>query len=91
VVRFPVLEQLEVKGYQLYPGSPPGAGLDLALAKGPWLLLGVNGLGKSTLLLIMRYLLSGPFWVVGAGPAGTIRNDVISADRRIFAVRASFG
>jgi len=91
VVRFPVLERIQVKDYQLYPGAPPGSGLDFCLTRGPWLVLGVNGLGKSTLLLIIRYVLSGPFWVVAAGPSGSTRADVISVDRRIFAGRVSDG
>jgi ABC-type cobalamin/Fe3+-siderophores transport system ATPase subunit len=61
VVRFPILERIQVKDYELYPGDPPGSGLNLSLTKGPWLVIGVNGLGKSTLLLIIRHMLSGPF------------------------------
>jgi ABC-type cobalamin/Fe3+-siderophores transport system ATPase subunit len=61
VVRFPILERIQVKDYELDPGDPPGSGLNLSLTKGPWLVIGVNGLGKSTLLLIIRHMLSGPF------------------------------
>ena len=91
MVRFPVLEQLQVKDYQLYPGDPRGSGLDLTFTNGPWLVLGVNGLGKTTLLLIVRHLLSGPFWVVAAGPAGAARSDIVNVDRRLFAGRVSDG
>lgn len=91
MVRFPILERIQVKDYELYPGDPPGSGLNLSLTKGPWLVIGVNGLGKSTLLLIIRHMLSGPFWVVAAGPSGSTRADVISSDRRIFAGRVSDG
>ena len=91
MVRFPVLEQLQVKDYKLYPGDPSGSGLDLTFTNGPWLVLGVNGLGKSTLLLIIRHLLSGPYWVVSAGPAGAARSDIVNVDRRLFAGRVSDG
>jgi hypothetical protein len=48
-MRFPVFEQLHVENYRLYPGEKNNPGLRLNLTAGPWIVLGVNGIGKSTL------------------------------------------
>ena len=53
MIVFPQIERLVVHNYGLYPGASAGEGLDLNLSSGPWIVLGVNGLGKSTLLLMM--------------------------------------
>jgi hypothetical protein len=84
------LSALSVQGYGLYPGRNSD-GVNLEMGSGPWLVLGVNGLGKSTLLLIIRYMLSGPYRVTNAGPTGTARSDLVSIDKRIFAGRVDGG
>ncbi len=61
MIRFPVLNRLRVKGYELYPGPPPDhAGLEADFTPGLTLVVGANGLGKSTLVLMLFRLLSGP-------------------------------
>lgn len=85
-VNFPVFERLDVDGYRLYPGLPNSPGLHLDLAPGPWIVLGVNGLGKSTLLLILKHVLTGPVRIRGAGFTGD-RSDVLAIEQRFFAVR----
>jgi hypothetical protein len=86
VVNFPIFERLDVDGYQLYPGRRNAAGLHLRLSRGPWIVLGVNGLGKSTLLLLLKHLLTGPVAVRGAGFTGD-RPDLVNLDNRFFAQR----
>lgn len=58
-VRLPVLTKLEVRGFQMYPGKD-GSGFSTELPAGINLVLGINGLGKTTLLNAIFRLLSGP-------------------------------
>lgn len=90
MISFPFVERVTVRGYDLYPGLDGAGEIDLDLGAGPWLVLGVNGLGKSTLLLMMRYLLAGSVKTRGAGFAGE-REDLQSVYNRFFAVRVLDG
>lgn len=91
MVNFPVFETLKVDGYLLYPGAPPESpGLDINLSPGPWLVIGVNGLGKSTLLLMLRHVLTGPVRARAAGFTGE-RSDLQQIDPRFFAYRVLDG
>lgn len=78
-----------VNRYGLYPGVAGEQGLDLDLASGPWVILGVNGLGKSTLLLMIRLLITGPVRARPAGFAGEQSRDLQAVDPRVFAVRVA--
>jgi hypothetical protein len=85
-ISFPVFQQLDIDEYRLYPGLPNSPGVHLNFTPGPWIVLGVNGLGKSTLLLIMKHVLTGPARIRGAGFTGE-RSDILPVDPRFFAVR----
>jgi hypothetical protein len=89
LAHFPFIESLHVDDYRLYPGKN-GLGLRADFGSGPWIILGVNGLGKSTLLLMLRYVLVGSVRVRSAGFAGETR-DLLSADARMFASRVLDG
>ncbi len=89
-IHFPIFQRLDVDGYRLYPGLPNSPGLHLDFTPGPWIVLGVNGLGKSTLLLVLKYVLTGPARIRGAGFTGE-RSDVLPVDQRFFAVRVGDG
>ena len=90
MIAFPLIERVTVHRYALYPGRDESGELDLDLGQGPWLILGVNGHGKSTLLLLLRYLLTGPVRTRSAGFAGE-REDLQLVSNRFFAVRVSGG
>jgi len=89
LTHFPFIESLRVADYRLYPGKN-GQGLQASFGPGPWIILGVNGLGKSTLLLMLRHVLVGSVRVRPAGFAGETR-DLLSADPRTFASRVLNG
>jgi hypothetical protein len=56
-IRFPVLKRLKVLDYQLFPGVN-GRGIDHTFERGVTVVVGVNGLGKTTLLnIILRSLI----------------------------------
>jgi hypothetical protein len=56
------------------------------MTPGPWIILGTNGLGKSTLLLILACVLSGAVRIRSAGFTGE-RSDLLTRDQKMFAVR----
>lgn len=58
---FPRLENLRVGDYDLYPGTPGSPGLSVRFEPGLTLVLGANGLGKTTLVWILYRMLSGPY------------------------------
>lgn len=60
MIEFPVCEQLRIDGYGLYPGRNHDHLLDIVFGPGLTLVLGANGLGKTTLISILFRLLTGP-------------------------------
>jgi energy-coupling factor transporter ATP-binding protein EcfA2 len=90
---FPVFNRLSVTDYGLFPGTSARAGLDVRFRPGLTLVLGANGLGKTTLVTMLYRLCTGPYDVPGlggGGELGTRRLDAVrlrSAERRIFADR----
>ncbi|WP_375306352.1 hypothetical protein WI560_32020 [Bradyrhizobium sp. A11] len=85
---FPYFEKVVIADYQLYPGRDEEPGLQAHFSKGPWILLGVNGLGKSTLLLILKHLLVGAVSLRGPGFTGS-RSDLLPFDSRFFSHRVT--
>jgi energy-coupling factor transporter ATP-binding protein EcfA2 len=65
MINFPIVEHLDVQGYGLYPGLAGSGGLSANFLPGLTLVLGTNGLGKSTLVSILYRLLTGPFDIPG--------------------------
>ena len=70
MVTLPVIQRLEVKDYGLFPGDPPGSGIVQTFDPGPTLIVGTNGLGKTTLLMTILRALTGPFDLTGQGAMG---------------------
>jgi len=71
-VQFPVFRRLAVHDYELYPGTPEKPDLDAEFLPGVTLIVGANGLGKSTLILILYRLLTGPSEVSGDSGASVL-------------------
>jgi len=61
MINFPVFEQLEVKDYGLFPGTDEKPGIDIYFKPGLTLILGANGLGKTTLITILFRMLAGAY------------------------------
>lgn len=59
-INFPIIDFLEVDGYLLYPGSSQSPGLQHVFLPGVNVIVGINGIGKTTLLTILLRMLSGP-------------------------------
>lgn len=65
-INLPVIEQLTVSNYSLYPGVN-GSGLDVTFADGVTVIAGINGVGKTTLLTLLARMLLGPTDPMKAG------------------------
>lgn len=85
---FPIFESLSVCNYELYPGSDGANGFNFAFQSDENLVLGVNGLGKSTLLLLLKQIIEGPVRLRAPGFAGERQADWLNGDANMFAVRA---
>ena len=97
MINFPEFKKLEVNRFGLYPGTQETPGLSIDFQPGLTLILGANGLGKTTLITILYRLLTGPYDI----PALTARTNLGSASlqptafnsagKRIFARRVTDG
>jgi hypothetical protein len=93
-IHIPVLTHFSVRSYGMFPGKD-GEGIDASLHPGLTLVLGTNGLGKSTLVFLLYRLLTGPHDIPGlssAGELGTSRLEPVQLTgyaRRTFARRVS--
>ena len=67
MVRLPVLTELKVTDYELFPGDPPGSGIAWSFRQGATVIAGINGLGKTTLLLMILRSLTGRYDLTGDG------------------------
>ena len=94
MIKLPVLERLDIDQYGMFPGTE-SPGLHATFESGLTLVLGANGLGKTTLVTILFRLLTGPSDIpnFASGELGTRRlaKDLSRAERRIFAERVMDG
>lgn len=60
-IRLPVLRSLSVRHYPMYPGPSDGSGFEQPLPAGVCVIVGMNGIGKTTLLNLLHRMLTGPF------------------------------
>ena len=92
-VRLPVVTRLTVTGYELYPGAR-SKGIDWTLLRGVSVVAGVNGLGKTTLLNVLFWMLAGrKDWNVGdARELGNLKRELREVrDTSYFRDRVSDG
>ena len=61
MVRLPVLTEFRVMDYELFPGDPPGSGICWSFQQGVTVFAGINGLGKTTLLMMILRSFTGPY------------------------------
>lgn len=83
MINFPILKSLEIQNYGLYPGTESDPGLKIDFRKqGLALIVGANGLGKTTLINIIFRLLSGPFDLAKFDRTDELGNLKLSATER---------
>ena len=72
MIRLPVLQHLRVEDYGLFPGDPEGSGIVWDFPDGLTLIAGINGLGKTTLLMMILRSFTGPFDLTSDGELGRL-------------------
>lgn len=93
---FPIFRALSTDGYGLYPGKGKGSqGLDIDFDSGLTLVLGANGLGKTTLVTMLYRMCTGPYDIpklAGATELGGIKLETKKLplpERRMFGDRVN--
>lgn len=87
MANFPVLERVRVTDYGLYVGTTDTPGLDHHFVDGVNVIVGINGLGKTTLLNILLRSLSGASDVPGDDTLGDKKRRLIPVERNWFRKR----
>lgn len=93
MISFPIFERIDISGYGLFPGTAEEAGLHVTFQPGLTLVLGANGLGKTTLVTIAYRLMTGPFDIPGLDSRGDlgytrlIPTRLPPSDRKMFGER----
>lgn len=97
-LNFPILERLDIWDYGLFPGTAEQEpGLHINFPTGLTLVVGANGLGKTTLVTALFRMLTGPFDISGLSAGGDLGNirlepsPLNKRDRSIFANRVVDG
>ena len=67
MLHLPILKELRVTDYELFPGEPPGNGISWSFDQGVTVIAGINGLGKTTLLAMILRSLTGRYDLTGEG------------------------
>lgn len=86
-VYFPILEHIRVEGYLLYPGTENNPGLNHPFLSGMNVIVGINGVGKTTLLNILFRMLAGDKDLRDGRELGDSKRNLVTVDNDIFANR----
>lgn len=96
MIHFPVFESIEIKDFGLFPGQGNHT-LTISFKPGVTLVLGANGLGKTTLITILYRMLTGPYELpktsMGSelGSASLLPRELNTWERSTFADRVYDG
>lgn len=88
MINFPVLKRIRVSDFAMYAGNDTKPGLDHPFVPGVNVIVGINGLGKTTLLTMLLRALSGAVDVPGDDDLGDKRRRIVPVDRFWFRKRA---
>jgi predicted ATP-dependent endonuclease of OLD family len=87
MVNFPILHRVKVDNYALYIGNDNQKGLDHSFTAGVNVIVGINGLGKTTLLNILLRCLTGPLDIPAGGDLGDKARKTVPISRSWFSER----
>ena len=83
MVALPVLTELRVVEYEMFPGDPPGSGIKWSFRPGATVIAGINGLGKTTLVSMILRAFTGPYDLTSDGRAGSLSVVLPEKPRRL--------
>lgn len=84
MISLPYLHRIRVQNYGLYVGQPDHPGLDHEFRPGVNVIVGINGLGKTTLLNILLRCITGPVDIPTGDQLGDKKRTAAAADRQWF-------
>jgi ABC-type sugar transport system ATPase subunit len=87
MINFPVIRKIEIKNYDLYRGENNDGILAKDMLPGVNLIVGVNGIGKTTLLTMLLRALTGLKDLTSGGSLGRGARKADIADKQYFARR----
>ena len=90
MIKLPVLQHLRVEDYGLFPGDPEGSGIVWDFQAGLTLIAGINGLGKTTLLMMILRSFTGPFDLTSDGELGRLSVTVPEKPTRLHGAALKF-
>lgn len=88
MINFPVLERVKVSQFAMYVGTEANPGLDHTFVPGVNVIVGINGLGKTTLLTMLLRALGGAADVPVSEDLGDSQRRIVGVDRHWFRKRA---
>jgi len=88
MINFPVLTRVRVLDFAMNAGTDAKPGLDHIFVPAVNVIIGINGLGKTTLLTMLLRALTGATDVPGNDDLGDRRRRIVPADRFWFRRRA---
>ena len=95
MINFPQFKKLTITDFGLYPGTTGDPGLSVDFQPGLTLVLGANGLGKTTFVSILYRMLTGPYDIpalsarTNLGTASLKPTGLSSAAKKVFARRVT--
>lgn len=89
MIRFPLLRNLDVQQYGLYPGTEERPGLKVEFLPGVSLIIGANGLGKSTLVALLFRTMAGTYDISGSGQGQLTLRELRTDELQTFAPRVA--
>lgn len=87
MIHFPVIRSVKIKNYGMYPGENNDAQLYRDVLPGVNLVVGVNGIGKTTLLTMLLRALTGVNDINSGGNLGRGARKPNSVDKQYFSRR----
>ena len=73
MIHLPILTEMKVTNYGLFPGEPRGTGIIWSFQPGLSLIAGINGLGKTTILTMILRSFTGPYDLTGYGESQSLQ------------------
>ena len=79
----PIITKISIDNYGLFPAADGSGLLECDFKSGMTLIVGVNGLGKTTLVTMILRAITGPYDLTGAGLPATLESVLPEGPKRL--------